>query len=113
MNRTALASSLLLCATAIPSVHAAVAPAAPAPPSDEIVPLKKAKLFIFEDFESADAGKIPKGWTSKGSVEVVDDVAHSGHHSLRLNVVRLRNHEQDAEAMHENMAPRSPRVSSR
>jgi hypothetical protein len=85
MSRTALASAVLFCAVAVPAVHAAAAPAAPAAPSDEIVPLKKAKLFIFEDFESTDAGKTPKGWTSKGSVEVVDDVAHSGHHSLRLN----------------------------
>ena len=50
-----------------------------------IVPLSKATFFLFEDFESTEVGKIPKGFTSVGSVGVVDDVAHTGKHSLRLN----------------------------
>jgi len=50
-----------------------------------IVPLSKATYFLFEDFESTDVGKIPKGFTAVGSVGVVDDVAHTGKHSLRLN----------------------------
>ena len=85
MSRTALASALLLCVTAVPALHAAAAPAAPPGPVDEVVPLKKAKIYLFEDFETTDVGKIPKGYTAKGSVGVVDDVAHSGKHSLRLN----------------------------
>ncbi|MBA3936657.1 MAG: hypothetical protein H0X38_04280 [Planctomycetes bacterium] len=86
MSRTLLACALLLSTTAVSTVHGATAapPAAPGDPT-EIVPLKKAKLFIWEDFEATDVGKIPKGYSPKGSVGVVDDVAHSGRHSLRLN----------------------------
>lgn len=50
-----------------------------------IVPLKDAKLVIAEDFESTNAGEIPKGFTKKGAASVVTDVAHSGTHSLRLD----------------------------
>jgi len=75
---------LLLAAVAAPALAADASAAAP-PDASDIVPLKKATFFIYEDFESTDVGKIPKGFTSKGSVGVVDDVAHTGKHSLRLN----------------------------
>ena len=52
---------------------------------DVIVPLKSAKLVIFEDFESTAVGDIPKGFTKKGSCAVVADVAHSGMHALKLD----------------------------
>jgi hypothetical protein len=56
-----------------------------AAPSDAIVPLKTAKLVIFEDFESTAPGQIPKGFTKKGSCEVVAEGAHSGMHCLKLD----------------------------
>jgi hypothetical protein len=87
MTTTAtIARALLLAAATATAVQAAAAPAA-LPPADstEVTPLKKAKIYLFEDFETTDVGKIPKGYTMKGSVGVVDDVAHSGKRSLRLN----------------------------
>ena len=81
--------SLASCAGALILLVAAAssAQAAAALPADslDIVPLKKATIYLYEDFESTDPGKIPKGFTSKGSVQVVDDVAHDGKHALRLN----------------------------
>ena len=47
-------------------------------------PLGSAKLLLSEDFESTPAGEIPKGFTKTGAVGVVDDVAHSGKKSLRM-----------------------------
>jgi hypothetical protein len=44
---------------------------------------KEAPLLLLEDFESTAAGQIPKAYTKQGAVGVVDDVAHSGTHSLR------------------------------
>lgn len=41
--------------------------------------------IISEDFESTAAGAIPQGFTKTGAVAVVDDVAHSGKHSLRMD----------------------------
>lgn len=41
--------------------------------------------FLSVDFESTPVGQVPKGWAKTGSVEVVDDVAHSGKHSLRMD----------------------------
>jgi len=43
-----------------------------------------AKPIIFEDFETTAVGQIPKGFTKVGAVGVVDDVAHSGKKSLRI-----------------------------
>jgi hypothetical protein len=79
------AGTLLISLVAASSVQAAAAPAALPADSLDIVPLKKATIYLYEDFESTDPGKIPKGFTSKGSVEVVDDQAHDGKHALRLN----------------------------
>jgi hypothetical protein len=42
------------------------------------------KILISEDFESTAVGEIPKGFTKTGMVGVVDDVAHSGKKSLRI-----------------------------
>ena len=73
---------LLLAATAF---LGAVEPPPAANDPATIVPLSKATFFLFEDFESTEPGKIPKAFTPVGSVGVVDDVAHTGRHSLRLN----------------------------
>lgn len=43
------------------------------------------KPIISEDFESTPVGQVPKGFTKVGAVEVVDDVAHTGKKSLRMN----------------------------
>ncbi len=45
------------------------------------------KILISEDFESTAVGQIPQGYSKTGPVEVVDDVAHSGKKSLRINPV--------------------------
>jgi len=45
------------------------------------------KPMISEDFESTAVGQIPAGFTKNGAVGVVDDVAHSGKHSLRMDPV--------------------------
>jgi hypothetical protein len=49
------------------------------------VPVGKAKLIVLEDFESTRVGDIPVGSTKSGSVGVVDDVAHTGKKSLRID----------------------------
>lgn len=41
--------------------------------------------FITIDFENTPVGQIPQGFTKTGNVGVVDDVAHTGHKSLRMN----------------------------
>lgn len=41
--------------------------------------------IISEDFESTPVGSIPQGFTKTGAIMVVDDVAHSGKHSLRMD----------------------------
>src|SRR4051812_3206586 len=43
-----------------------------------------AKILLAEDFESTPTGAIPQGFTKTGAVGVVDDVAHTGKHSLRM-----------------------------
>ncbi|HEX3134909.1 MAG TPA: hypothetical protein VHX44_15185 [Planctomycetota bacterium] len=69
------------------AVAAEKKPAPPAAPTDplEIVSLRKAKMFLYEDFEGTDVGKIPKGYEKKGSCGVVEGEAHTGIHSLRLD----------------------------
>src|SRR5947209_18844369 len=42
------------------------------------------KLLLSEDFETTAVGAIPAGFTKTGAVGVVDDVAHSGRKSLRI-----------------------------
>ncbi len=43
-----------------------------------------APLILSEDFETTAVGEIPPGFTKNGAVAVVDDAAHSGHKSLRI-----------------------------
>jgi hypothetical protein len=84
-------SSLTVITTTFLALSAMAAAAEPAKVPKEagdpaaIVPLKTAKLIIFEDFESTKPGDIPKGFTKKGSCSVVGDVAHSGMHALKLD----------------------------
>ena len=47
-------------------------------------PVGTGKLLLMEDFESTPVGQIPPGFTKTGAVGVVDDVAHSGKKSLRM-----------------------------
>ena len=47
-------------------------------------PLGSGKLVFSEDFESTAVGEIPRGFTKSGMVAVVDDVAHTGKKSLRI-----------------------------
>jgi len=54
------------------------------PPTDD-PPVGKGKLLLQEDFEGTAAGEIPAGYTKQGAVSVVDDVSHSGKHSLRMD----------------------------
>jgi len=54
------------------------------PPTD-VPPVGKAPILLFEDFETTAAGQVPKGYTKQGAVEVVNDVAHSGRQSLRMD----------------------------
>lgn len=53
------------------------------PPTDD-PPIGRGKILFQEDFESTEAGEIPTGFTKQGMVAVVDDVSHSGKHSLRI-----------------------------
>jgi hypothetical protein len=53
------------------------------PPTD-VPPVGKAPILLFEDFETTAAGQVPKGYTKQGAVAVVNDVAHSGRQSLRM-----------------------------
>jgi hypothetical protein len=89
MRTSHIMSSLLLSlSAALPLLGAEpIASTAPSAGNDPatIVPLSKATFFLMEDFESTDVGKVPKGFAGIGSVGVVDDVAHTGKHSLRLN----------------------------
>jgi len=54
------------------------------PPADD-PPVGTGKFLLYEDFEATPVGQIPRGYTKTGAVSVVDDVAHSGRHSLRLD----------------------------
>src|SRR5262245_37505721 len=54
------------------------------PPTDDPPP-GKAPILLFEDFESTEAGQVPKGYTKQGAVGVDDTVAHSGKRSLRMD----------------------------
>lgn len=45
---------------------------------------KEAPLLLLEDFESTQAGQIPKNYSKQGAVGVVDDVAHTGTRALRM-----------------------------
>jgi hypothetical protein len=53
------------------------------PPTDD-PPVGKGKLYLVEDFETTEVGQIPAGYTKQGALGVVDDVAHTGKRSLRV-----------------------------
>ncbi len=55
----------------------------PKPPTDD-PPIGKGRFLLYEDFEATAAGQIPRGYQKTGAVAVVEDVAHSGRHSLRI-----------------------------
>jgi len=54
-------------------------------PAEDDPAVGKGKLILLEDFETTAAGQVPKGYAKQGAVSVVDDVAHSGRHSLRCD----------------------------
>jgi hypothetical protein len=83
MQTIPLRSALLSAAAGFAPLLAADPAAAPGP-APEIVPLAKARIVLAEDFESTAVGAIPAGYTKRGAVGVVDDVAHTGKHSLRI-----------------------------
>jgi len=54
------------------------------PPTDD-PPVGKAPIVLLEDFETTEAGQVPKSYTKQGAVGVDDTVAHSGKRSLRMD----------------------------
>jgi hypothetical protein len=79
INYLRLSLLALTCSFAPASVHAADSDAPAVEP-----PVGKAKLLMNIDFESTPVGEIPPGFTKSGMVGVVDDVAHSGKKSLKM-----------------------------
>jgi len=77
LNHFRLVVSALLLAVAL--AQAAEPAASLADP-----PIASGKLLLVEDFESTPVGQIPAGFTKTGAVGVVNDVAHSGRKSLRM-----------------------------
>jgi hypothetical protein len=72
--------------TAAPLAAAPVAPTADSQASGlPDVSVSKAKPIVSVDFESTAVGQVPPGFTKTGAVGVVDDVAHSGKRSLRMD----------------------------
>ncbi len=84
---TSLLRSVSIIALAGTSLQLAAAEAkgAAAPFADP--PVGNGPLSLVEDFEGTASGAIPRGFTKTGKVEVVDDVAHTGLHALRLDAV--------------------------
>ncbi len=84
---TASAIALFAFAAFSAALHAAPATRPTTAPAKLVFdpPLGSAKFILAEDFESTPVGQIPKGFTKSGSVSVVDDVAHGGHKSLRMD----------------------------
>ena len=56
----------------------------PKPPMD-VPPLGKGKFLLYENFEEAAPGQIPRGWQKTGSVSVVADTFHTGRQCLRID----------------------------
>jgi hypothetical protein len=82
-----LARSLAILVIAITLAQAAeqAKPGADTKPADDTPPVGKAPLLLLENFETTAPGHIPTGFQKTGSVEVVEDVYHTGHRSLRIN----------------------------
>jgi hypothetical protein len=49
-----------------------------------ILSFAQSEVVLIEDFEGTAAGAIPNGYTKNGAVGVVEDVAHSGKKSLKI-----------------------------
>lgn len=47
-------------------------------------PIGKGRVLLIEGFEATPAGKVPAGYTKTGAVGVVEDAAHTGRRSLRI-----------------------------
>jgi hypothetical protein len=86
ITRPALLRVLLVFAFAAPLAQADPqgAPGKEPKPPNDIPPIGRGKILFLEDFESTAPGEIPMGFTKTGAVSVVDDVAHSGKHSLKI-----------------------------
>ena len=54
------------------------------PPALDVPPIGTSAPILNVDFEDTAAGQIPKGFTKQGAVSVVEDVAHSGKKSLKM-----------------------------
>ena len=46
------------------------------------------ELILSEDFEGTKVGEIPQGFTKTGAVAVVEDAAHGGKRSLRIEAAK-------------------------
>jgi hypothetical protein len=55
-----------------------------ASPAPDDPPVGKGRIFYLEDFETTMPGQVPKGCSKTGDVAVVNDVAHTGRQSLRI-----------------------------
>ncbi len=55
----------------------------PRPPQD-VPPVGKSPILLYEDFETTAPGQAPRGWQKQGAVGVAADQAHSGRHALRI-----------------------------
>jgi len=69
--------------TTVVAVAGEPKPNYPAPPADN-PPVGTGKLLLVEAFEDTAAGQIPKAFTKTGNVSVVEDMAHSGKKSIRI-----------------------------
>jgi hypothetical protein len=81
LTRFAAAAAAAVSVGAISLAPAADSPAGGLPD----VPVSKAKPIVAIDFESTAVGQVPPGFAKTGAVGVVDDVAHSGKRSLRMD----------------------------
>ena len=85
MTSHALARTWFVVALAFTMAHAEEQAGNGAKPPTDDPPLGKGKILLVEDFEATPPGQIPKGFTKTGAVSVVEDMAHSGKHSLRMD----------------------------
>ena len=53
-------------------------------PPQDVPPIGKAPILIYEDFETTAPGQIPKGYQKQGEVGVAEGAGHSGRRSLRI-----------------------------
>lgn len=81
MKQFTLSSALLLGALLV--LSSAARAADPEPGASDAPPVGNGRFFSV-DFENVPVGQIPPGFTKTGDVGVVDDVAHSGHKSLKM-----------------------------